>query len=635
MSKTLKVDPLTGSITLDNHNVDPSRGSFYLQGAVELLNQEGEWAVRNGVLYFWPFSLQGIPRSPNDLTITAPAVQRVFSFVGSSSDAPAFGITLQGLEVIGAAMPYTYTYACGAWCAANGGPDTPGETNTSPLSASQGMLYMENASNIEVVDCKLRAGGIAAIWLQEFNLNHTIKGNWIQEFGGFGLYANGVGIGDRRYRSPVEADCNKGHTIHNNLITDGGRQIVYGTGVWFFQAGESRVTHNVIHRFPRDAVGFYGELPFWTADPGGPVAPSTPVASEGSSERFPWGRFITWNGGVGNDGNATWSTWEVLFVRNMHLAWNDVSNCNREGLDGGVIESWGASNNNTWEYNAVHDNEGYAGLSLMFADDFSPNMTMNSNIIYENNCPILSGNCAVFMIKSVNMSIHDNTVADQNYSRVFEISPYRMPAANIQVSRTILWNTTQRIASEVGNAYTDMCTSNGFGVNATAQNATLGALLDQGDGTSGQRTRAAQYGFSAEQLQWPVVTGCDHNYASNLNYLKAAACNKWDQNSIQLEVRPFTPVSAGGASPVRTSDGEVLQNTSSRRTPQQPAKMAADDGVAPTQQPYYLRTYRDYAIDPASDLVTKHGFKGVFDVNAIGLTADFTWNNHSAGLVFR
>lgn len=27
-------------------------------------------------------------------------------------------------------------------------------------------------------------------------------------------------------------------------------------------------------------------------------------------------------------------------------------------LDGGVVESWGSSINNTWEYNAVHDNEG-------------------------------------------------------------------------------------------------------------------------------------------------------------------------------------------------------------------------------------------------------------------------------------
>ena len=38
--------------------------------------------------------------------------------------------------------------------------------------------------------------------------------------------------------------------------------------------------------------------------------------------------------------------------------------------------SWGSSVNNSWEFNAVHDNEGYAGLEILFADDFTPSLTM-------------------------------------------------------------------------------------------------------------------------------------------------------------------------------------------------------------------------------------------------------------------
>lgn len=232
----------------------------------------------------------------------------------------------------------------------------------------------------------LRAGGIAGIWLEEANENHTIKGNWVQEFGGFGMYSNGIEVGDRRYKSAGEADVNKGHTIHNNLWVDGGRQVEYGTGVWLYQTGETKITHNVIHRFPRDAVGFYGMLPFWTADPGGPSAPGMPSANKSSGSRTPWGKFVSWDGGLTKSGEKTWSTWDILYNRNNYLGHNDISNCNRQGLDGGVIESWGSSKNNTWEYNAVHDNEAYAGLSLLFADDFTPSLTMQSNIIYENNC---------------------------------------------------------------------------------------------------------------------------------------------------------------------------------------------------------------------------------------------------------
>ena len=82
--------------------------------------------------------------------------------------------------------------------------------------------------------------------------------------------------------------------------------------------------------------------------------------------------------------------------------------------------------------------QGYGGLSVMFADDFSPGLTVRQNIIYENNCPTQAGaNCAVFMLKSVNSTAWGNIVGDGNMSRVFEIGPYRMPAAAINVSQNV------------------------------------------------------------------------------------------------------------------------------------------------------------------------------------------------------
>ena len=146
-------------------------------------------------------------------------------------------------------------------------------------------------------DCVLKAAGIAAIWMQEANKFHTVSGNWVEDIGGFGLYANGIGPGDARYSSAEEADVNRGHLITNNLFHDGGRQIEYGTGVWLYQTGGTSITHNRIHRFPRDGVGFYGILPFWTADPTGPVAPGMPPTNSPVlpsqwlffvQSRYPW-----------------------------------------------------------------------------------------------------------------------------------------------------------------------------------------------------------------------------------------------------------------------------------------------------------------------------------------------------------
>ena len=365
-----------------------ARGDFYIQGALEFLDQEGEWAVCHGILYYWPYSTQGEFLSPESFTMTAPVTQRVISFVGSSQAKRARGLTLSGLRIIGSSMPQTYIFMCrgngpgasphGAPCGADGGPDTVDETNTSPREASQGMIYMENASDITVRNCALRAAWIAGFWFEEANENHTVEGNWVQDIAGFGLYSNGVEGGDRRYTG-LEGDNNHGHTIHNNIFVDGGRQIVYGTGVWLYQTGSTSITHNVIHRFSRDGVGFYGTLPFWTAEPGGKVAPGMPAASPGA--RTPWGKYISWNGGKLANGNVSWSTWDILFNKNNYLGYNDISSCNREGLDGGVIESWGSSINNTWEANAVHDNEGYGGLSLLFADDFTPSLTEQEHCV--------------------------------------------------------------------------------------------------------------------------------------------------------------------------------------------------------------------------------------------------------------
>jgi len=78
------VNTTARTISFVGADTDASVGDFYIQGALELLDQEGEWAVRQGTIYFWPYSAYGSALSPNNLIITAPVTQRVFSFVGDS-----------------------------------------------------------------------------------------------------------------------------------------------------------------------------------------------------------------------------------------------------------------------------------------------------------------------------------------------------------------------------------------------------------------------------------------------------------------------------------------------------------------------------------------------------------------------
>lgn len=247
----------------------------------------------------------------------------------------------------------------------------------------------------------------------------------------------------------------------------------------------------------------------------------------------------------------------------------------------------------------------------MFADDFTPSLSIRANILYENNCAILSGNCANFMMKSVNISATDNIVADSNYTGVFEVAAYRMPAANMVVQRNILWNSTQsnqlsgqggggggalpRRQSSAAHAYTCVCGNSTTTSFHGWENGTLGDLISTGQGTNMQRQMPQQIGFTAAQLAWPVVLVADGNFAGGFSsdqrvdpvaWLQMTDCSNWDRSSRELKTRPFDPV-----------------------------------GIP---RPYHSRTNLDYAVSKTSTIVTEGGYRGAFDVAKIGLRASFT-----------
>jgi hypothetical protein len=594
-------------------------GSVVLAGALELLDAPGEWAVRGGIVYLWPLNSSS---SLEQMLVTAPIHQRIFSFVGSGGgggaaapDEPDAGtasrITLVGLRVIGAGMPSLYVFACvakgiedGRGSAQSPCNSTSGIPNTTPQSMAQGMIYTENAADIGVDRCVLKGAGISAVWLQERSTNISVVDCLIADIAGHGVYLNGVGPNDTRYDSPVAADVNHGHNISGNVIVDGGKQLVLGSGVWLYQSGRNTISHNTISRFPRDCVGFYGMCCHnWNAQ----RAPSIP--------RY-WNRSMSINSPHGS--NTTISTYDVLFTRDNVLAWNDLSLCNREGIDGGAVESWGTGVNNTWEYNAVHDLEG--PMEVMFADDFSPGLTVRRNVIFEVN------NANVFMMKSLNMTVADNVVADSTWATVFYIDDYHLPASNMSALRNIVYNVSQPrsavtsqglpiVGSSHCNSSTDVtatksCASyysalaiqpDAYGRGRNFATATLREQLWYGNNQTACHSSPPQdvvgdghcipwhwheFGFTEQQLATPVVRTSDRHWVDDPQRLHIGATRLWDHHSTVLQARPF--VCGGGA---------------------------AAAAAAPRHA--WDRTAADYTVSTESP-PGRGGFLGIFDTGAIG-----------------
>ena len=103
--------------------------------------------------------------------------------------------------------------------------------------------------------------GFSGFWLQGFAQNITLRGNRIERPGFCGVFLQGIYPGDTTSDSvgaiaggPIDSaaksDVNKGHLIADNSIHDYGRRVGHGSGLWFFQAGRTRVTHNQVVEGP-------------------------------------------------------------------------------------------------------------------------------------------------------------------------------------------------------------------------------------------------------------------------------------------------------------------------------------------------------------------------------------------------
>jgi hypothetical protein len=621
---------------------------LFLQGAPELIDTPGEWAVRGGRLFYWPLAVLGAA-GMDAVVVTAPAATSVVRIVGSdgarNAAAMARRITLSGLRIVGSDMPPTYFFGCGDGHAGNNtlaaadagcryAPPLPllppaaaagsCPTGATPKAMAQGMVFVENATDITVEGCALKAAGVAAVWLEQAVERARVVRNWIQFAGGFGVYANGVAPGDRRFGDAAASDCNRGHTIADNLIADGGRQLDLGSGVRLFQSGNNTVAHNRIARFARDGVGAYGPagcaLDFaadWRTRPGGHA-------------RTYWGRALTVNGG--NASSYLVSAAELLHCRGNVVAFNDISNTQRRAAFGGgaPLTSCGVGANNSWAHNALHDNEGVGGaagdaaatgapLSLFLAGGWSGGLRVFANVAFENR------NANAFALATPNLTVTDNCLADMAVGTVFGMGtpwPGAQPAYNMSVARNIVWNVTQPgrarcNASTPANAsgscasYYESCAlADAFGRDLGFATATLRDEMACGTAApplpsppcelraAGNQSRL---GFAPAQLDAPLVALADRNFYGNAARMAGlvGSCRAWDRHATVLRARPF--VSSRGSGGGSGGGG----------------------GGAGAAAPEYARTPADYAIPPSSAVVREGGFRGAFNTSEVGTTAAF------------
>ena len=113
----------------------------------------------------------------------------------------------------------------------------------------QGMIFMENASKIEIIGCKILSTAASGIWLNHAVDSVTIKGNWFEDIGYCGIFAYGFwpGAPESYIRGPnttaMDTYVNRNHTIDSNLIRNVGMYAARRLGTCSLRELDSQPEH--------------------------------------------------------------------------------------------------------------------------------------------------------------------------------------------------------------------------------------------------------------------------------------------------------------------------------------------------------------------------------------------------------
>ena len=283
----------------------------------------------------------------------------------------------------------------------------------------QGLVFMENATQIEIIGCKIHSAATTGIWLNHAVDSVTIRGNWFEDIGYCGIFAYGFWPGAREsyVKGPnttaMDTYVNRNNTIDSNVIRNVGTMNYGAAGIWLFQSGNNTISRNLINRGPRNAVGLFG-----------PHYVCLSVVNY-SKWREPAATAFNKALGGGDRGLYDIPVWgfDAMFpinhARNNTIIYNEFSNLVRDSCDPGLLESYGVGKGQRVIGNAIHDvsippkrwgraDEAYSmGVQILFSDAQTHFSEYRDNVLYELNA-CSGGNGA--MVKNWQETFENNLI---------------------------------------------------------------------------------------------------------------------------------------------------------------------------------------------------------------------------------
>jgi hypothetical protein len=226
----------------------------YLENALELLDQPGEWYLdrKTGVLSYWPRTGEDLSKAE----VVAPMAQNtMLAFVGTP-ERPIRNVHVRGihchyLDWSPPAWGYMGLFCCNV---------------AIPREPDPGHRFIDAAVEYSHARaCSFRDGGVAhvgamGICLREGTAHITIEGNEVADLGGGGIGLGGANVaaGYTRAAPLPQPGEYQGYRIANNYVHHCGADYYGAVGIALFLAQDAVIANNLIHDTAYFGMGIAG-----------------------------------------------------------------------------------------------------------------------------------------------------------------------------------------------------------------------------------------------------------------------------------------------------------------------------------------------------------------------------------------
>ncbi len=216
---------------------------YYLEGALEAMDQPGEWALdsRAGKIYYAPRPGERLER----FRPTAPAISNLLRFEGDLEG----GAFVEDVSMKGLTFSHSEWYFPGGFHAGKDRPEVWPPANPEVGGFAQaaigvpGAVSGQGVRNLRFENCRFTCLGNYAVEFSRGSSSNLFKNCEFSHLG-----AGGIRLGSTSLPR-TDNELSRGNVITNCTIFDGGRLFHSAIGVWIGQSSENVLANNLIHDF--------------------------------------------------------------------------------------------------------------------------------------------------------------------------------------------------------------------------------------------------------------------------------------------------------------------------------------------------------------------------------------------------